>query len=387
MPIVRFQTVSKYFTPESYALQEVSFDIDPGELIFVTGPSGSGKTTLMRLMTCEYSPTEGEIFFNDSPLSIIRPHTVHQHRRKIGVVFQDYRLISEMNVWENIALPLYVTGTKESDIEQRVTDLLNLIKLPDKAESFPSQLSGGEAQRVSIARALASAPEVIFADEPTGNLDPETSKSIAALLRKINELGTTVFVATHDWEILNNHGDVRQLHLERGKITKDSKVGKKPAFPKSEAKNQSAESEESKQTASDDDLTPKTATETILETTPQDTPVKSSSTSWWKRWFSKTQLDSAEPSDDASDHDLAGSDSATEETPQKSKSQSSSITDDEDNSDSKSEKSQTTTKNTQKKPAQQATEKTTTKADEKSDDSSKQKSAAKKSSATSTKKK
>lgn len=203
--------------------------VEPGELIFITGPSGSGKTTLMRLLTREYTPTEGEIFFKDEPISEIKASNVHEHRRKIGVVFQDYQLVPEMNVWENIALPLYVSGKKTEEVEQRVTDLLNLIKLPEKADQFPSQLSGGEAQRVSIARALAIGPELIFADEPTGNLDPETSKAIARLLRKINELGTTILIATHDQEVMRDHTDLRRMKLENGRLIFDSKKKGKTA--------------------------------------------------------------------------------------------------------------------------------------------------------------
>lgn len=229
VPIILFETVTKEFTPESYGVRDVSFSVDPGEMIFITGHSGSGKTTLMKLLTREYIPTEGEIYFQDEPLSDYSKQSVHNLRRRIGVVFQDYQLVPEMNVWENIALPLYVAGKKEAEIEQRVTDLLNLIKLPEKADQFPSQLSGGEAQRVSIARALAVGPEVIFADEPTGNLDPDTSLAIARLLKKINELGTTIMIATHDQDVLKGHADSRHIVLEKGKIVSDS-AAKKSAY-------------------------------------------------------------------------------------------------------------------------------------------------------------
>lgn len=248
MPIITFETVSKEFTPESFGLKEVTFTVEPGEMIFITGHSGSGKTTLMRLLTKEYTPTEGEIFFQDEPLSTISKRSVHKHRRRIGVVFQDYQLVPEMNVWENIALPLYVAGKKEHEIEQRVTDLLNLVKLPEKADQFPSQLSGGEAQRVSIARALAVGPEVIFADEPTGNLDPDTSRSIARLLSKINELGTTILVATHDQDVLKNHEHVRHMVLEQGKLIKDTAVKKSSESKKTDK----TEPEEKKKKATND---------------------------------------------------------------------------------------------------------------------------------------
>ena len=165
--MIIFETVSKQFGPEQFALQEVSFEVPAGELTLVTGPSGSGKTTIMRLLTREYTPTEGELFLDDLAIHNVKKSQVHKLRRKIGVVFQDYRLLPELNVWENIALPLSIVGQRQAEIENRVTDLLRLVKLTDKAMLFPRQLSGGEAQRISIARALAVGPQVIFADEPT----------------------------------------------------------------------------------------------------------------------------------------------------------------------------------------------------------------------------
>jgi cell division transport system ATP-binding protein len=231
--MIKFQKVSKYFGDENYALQEVSFEIQPGELVLLTGPSGSGKTTIMRLLTREYKPSEGEIYLEDLAIHKVKKSRLHHLRRKIGVVFQDYLLLPELNVWENIALPLSIIGQKQSEIEQRVTDLLNLVKLPEKAKLFPRQLSGGEAQRISIARALAIGPEVIFADEPTGNLDPATSLSIASLLKKIQELGTTVIFATHDTGVLSFLSGQREIHLENGKVTIDTNTTKKK--PKAES--------------------------------------------------------------------------------------------------------------------------------------------------------
>lgn len=223
MSIVRYETVSIEFAPNNFGLKDVSFEVEPGEIVYITGPSGSGKTTLMRLLTKEYTPSLGEVYFRDEPIAHISPGKVHHHRRRIGVVFQDYRLIPEMNVWENIALPLSVLGKKSAEIESRVTDLLKLIKLPDKAFHFPSQLSGGEAQRVSIARSLAMGPELIFADEPTGNLDPTSARSIAKLLHKVHELGTTVLIATHDQAVLGHDDTYRRIELDHGKLVGDSK--------------------------------------------------------------------------------------------------------------------------------------------------------------------
>lgn len=226
--MIVFDKVTKRFGDDTFALQDVSFEIDPGEFVFLTGPSGSGKTTVMRLLTREYTPSEGEITFGETPLHELKSNQVFQHRRQIGVIFQDYKLLAESNVWENIALPLYIIGKSQAEIESRVTDLLKLVNLVDKAYLFPSQLSGGEAQRVSIARALATGPRVIFADEPTGNLDPETSLSIAKLLHKINQLGTTVLLATHDTGVLDSLKGERRLQLDKGKLVKDTHAGKKP---------------------------------------------------------------------------------------------------------------------------------------------------------------
>ncbi len=227
--MITFAGVTKQYGPEDFALQDISFEVEPGELVFITGASGSGKTTLMRLLSIETLPTAGDITFSDTLLSSISPRTVHTHRRKIGVVFQDYRLLPELNVWENIALPLFVSGKSNADVEERVTDLLRLVQLAPKAALFPSQLSGGEAQRISIARALATGPEVIFADEPTGNLDAETAKHIADLLVKINSLGTTVLFATHDHDFLEQFPKHHRLHLEDGTLVIDTVTGKKKA--------------------------------------------------------------------------------------------------------------------------------------------------------------
>ena len=217
-----FDQVSKEFGTQSIALSQVSFVIDPGELILITGPSGSGKTTIMRLLIHDYTPEKGEIYWGEQPLTKLRSNQVPEHRRQIGVIFQDYKLLSELNVWENVALPLSIIGKDQVETESRVTDLLKLVGLTDKAHLFPSQLSGGEAQRISIARALAIGPSVIFADEPTGNLDPESSLEIVRLLRQINRLGTTVILATHDAVVLEFLKTQRRLSLAKGILANDS---------------------------------------------------------------------------------------------------------------------------------------------------------------------
>jgi cell division transport system ATP-binding protein len=239
--MIRFTTVTKQFSPDSYGVKDVSFEIEPGELVFITGSSGSGKTTLMRLLTKEYDPTSGEIVFDEINLNQFRSSRVHNLRRKIGVVFQDYRLLPELNVWENIALPLSIIGKSQSEIEERVTDLLRLVSLTDKAFLFPSQLSGGEAQRISIARALATGPTVVFADEPTGNLDRETARSIANLLYQINKLGTTLLFATHSQDIVDNFKEHRRIHLEKGELKLDTKAKKSTTTKKEAAKTKVSE--------------------------------------------------------------------------------------------------------------------------------------------------
>lgn len=228
MPMIVFSAVSKSFADKPTAIVNLDLEINEGDLLIITGPSGAGKTTLMKLLIKEYSPTNGEITFENAPLSQYKKSDIPNLRRKIGVVFQDYKLIEDMNVWENIALPLYISGKKDEEIESRVTDLLNLIGLADKASLFPRQLSGGEAQRVSIARALSTAPKVIFADEPTGNLDREATIKITKLLKKINELGTTLLFATHDPLVLDELHDEKIVHLEKkAPATEEKKEDKK----------------------------------------------------------------------------------------------------------------------------------------------------------------
>lgn len=222
--MIDFQNVTKVYG-SAPVLTGVSFHIDPGEFIFLTGKSGAGKTTIMRLLTGQAFPDEGTVVFDTQEFSKLKHKDVLVVRRKIGVIYQDYKLLPERTVAENIALGLEIMGKPKDEIASRVKDLLSLVELTDKADVFPSQLSGGEAQRVCIARALATAPKVIFADEPTGNLDNETGMLIASLLIKLNELGTTVIMATHNMDIVSNF-QKRRIHLENTKIKEDRK-GKK----------------------------------------------------------------------------------------------------------------------------------------------------------------
>lgn len=216
--MIIFDNVTKHFGIGEPALKNVSFTIEPGEFVFVTGHSGAGKTTIARLLTKEYAPTDGSIVFDGTDLSTIRRSQLHHHRRKFGVIYQDYKLLSDLTVAENIALALHIIGKKNHEIEERITDLLDLVQLQDKREMFPSQLSGGEAQRISIARALATAPSVLFADEPTGNLDRDTAERIIQILQKVNALGTTVIMATHDESLLSDVPH-RIFRLTNGELT------------------------------------------------------------------------------------------------------------------------------------------------------------------------
>lgn len=244
--MIRFENVSKVFPNGYVGLEEVSFHIEPESLTYIIGESGAGKTTLLRLLIRELEPTSGEIFFADEPLSRLSGSHIPYLRRKIGVVFQDYKLIPERTVGENIALVLEIMGVPGHEHRQRILDVLDVVGLADKIDLFPVQLSGGELQRVSIARSLATTPKVLFADEPTGNLDPETSKGIAELLRKITDLGTTVIVATHDMVLLADFPG-RELHLRQGKLVKDS-AGKQSTKESTQASNEeNAEESEEKE--------------------------------------------------------------------------------------------------------------------------------------------
>jgi cell division transport system ATP-binding protein len=221
--MLKFIRVTKKYNEDKPALDNVSFDVDSGELVLITGPSGSGKTTILKLLTKEQDPTEGEIYFKEENINTLKRSKIPFHRRRIGAIFQDYKLLAELNIWENIALALSILGHPDHEIEEKVTDLLKLVDLTDKAYLFPHQLSGGEAQWISIARALSTAPELIFADEPTGNLDEANSRIVARLLKKINDLGTTVIVTTHDPVVIKTLSDARRMSIDKGLLTDNKK--------------------------------------------------------------------------------------------------------------------------------------------------------------------
>lgn len=220
--MIIFDEVSKKFPTGQTVLDKVSFHIKPQEMVLFEGPSGSGKTTIFRLIYKDLEPTEGKIIISGQELKSLKTKQTAALRKKIGFAFQDFKIIHDRTVWENIALILEIMNFKDNLINDRVIHLLGLVGLEGKGQLFPRQLSGGELQRVSIARAVAHEPEILLADEPTGNLDSETSRKIAEILIQINKLGTTVLVASHDNEVIK-YLKCRQISLKDGKIDKDEK--------------------------------------------------------------------------------------------------------------------------------------------------------------------
>jgi len=234
--MITFDSVSKIYAPNHIALDDLSFQVDPGEFVFVLGHSGAGKTTLLRLILREIRPTSGKIIVADHDLSLLPDKEIPHLRRQIGSAFQDFKLITDKTAFENIRLAIEILGKPKAEIDQITHSLLEQVGLKDKGSLFPSQLSGGEVQRVTIARALALDPVLLFADEPTGNLDQDTSLQIIKLLNDINENGTTVIMATHDQKLVNKFPH-RQIHLEKGKLIKDTKPHH-PSKPKDEPRSQ-----------------------------------------------------------------------------------------------------------------------------------------------------
>ena len=225
MRIINFDSVSKIYNSHSIALQNISLSIDKGEFVSIAGKSGAGKSTLLKLLIAEERPTKGRVIFYNQEIHKISDSQLPKYRRKIGMVFQDYRLLPNKTAYENIAYAMEVNGFLDKDIEKDVPQVLELVGLKDKAFNFPHALSGGEKQRVAIARALVQRPEVMVADEPTGNLDPLNAYEIIRLLLKINELGTTVLLATHNKEIIDSLGK-RVVILDKGKLIRDEENGK-----------------------------------------------------------------------------------------------------------------------------------------------------------------
>ncbi len=222
--MIRAYNVSKVYENGVVALKNVSFKIDKGDFVFVVGPSGAGKTTLIKLIFKEEEPTEGYLVVAGRNLSRLRRRDVPFYRRKIGVVFQDFRLLPQKTVFENVAFAMEVVEASKKEIHRKVPLVLELVGLLDRQKAFPSELSGGEKQRVALARAIVNNPEIIIADEPTGNLDPDTAWDIIDLLKEINLRGTTVVVATHASQIVNTMKQ-RVIALRKGLVVKDQERG------------------------------------------------------------------------------------------------------------------------------------------------------------------
>lgn len=220
--MIEFKKVTKQFKNGTVALNKVSFTIEPGDFVFIVGPSGAGKTTILRLLLREMKPSEGSILLGKEEINTLPAKKIPQLRRKIGSVFQDYKLLRDRTVFENVSLPLEILGEAPKQIEKGVAEILEAVDLTHQSELFPSQLSGGELQRTVIARALSTKPAVLFADEPTGNLDSGTAWQIVKLLKRINKSGKTVIMATHNFDIVESLNE-RVITLEKGKIKSDQR--------------------------------------------------------------------------------------------------------------------------------------------------------------------
>ena len=222
--MIRLIDAEKVYDNGTHALKGVSFTVDDGEFVFLVGPSGSGKSTIIKLLTGEVVPTAGRIMVNGFSMSRISERQIPYMRRTIGVIFQDFRLIGNKTVYDNLALAMRAVGAPPRELRSRIPYVLELVGLADKENRYPDELSGGEQQRVAIARALVNNPSTIIADEPTGNLDPERSMEIMTLLVKINQLGTTVLVVTHEKDLVNKFGK-RVITIDEGCIINDSVGG------------------------------------------------------------------------------------------------------------------------------------------------------------------
>src|SRR3989344_6391420 len=223
--MIQFEGVTKKYS-DDLALDDVSFKIDAGQFVFIVGPSGAGKSTLLKLITRETLPTSGRILFNGEDITRLPANKIPVLRRRIGTIFQDFKLLLTRTVFENVAVPLEVLSYKDQEIQKEVSAVLQKVGLEGKANNFPAQLAGGESQRTAIARAIISKPEVLLADEPTGDLDPKNASAIVELIEKINkDEKTTVIMATHNAHIVNTFKK-RVISLSNGKIVSDEKEGR-----------------------------------------------------------------------------------------------------------------------------------------------------------------
>jgi cell division transport system ATP-binding protein len=223
--MIVFQNVTKTYNHNVVALDKVNFKIQPGEFVSIVGRSGAGKSTVVKLLIGEDKPNKGQVFFNSYEVNKLKSKELPEFRRHIGVIFQEFRLLSKKTVFENVAFALEVAGRPQKEINEYVPQVLDMVGVKDKAKNFPDELSGGEKQRVAMARAMINRPDVLIADEPTGNLDPFNTWEVIKLLTKINELGSTVILATHAKEIVNALGQ-RVITLENGQVIRDELNGR-----------------------------------------------------------------------------------------------------------------------------------------------------------------
>ena len=224
MEFIRFKDVEKTYKNGVNAVYDMNLGIKKGEFVFVIGASGSGKSTLIKMLYREEKPTNGEIYVGGVNVAKVKNNKVYKLRRKIGIVFQDYKLLPKLTVYENVAFALEIYGLPTDEIRRKVLKALDLVGLKSRTKSYPDQLSGGEQQRVAIARAIVNSPKLLICDEPTGNLDPDTSLEIMKVIEKINDLGTTVVMATHDREMVDKMKK-RVVLLDNGKLVKDYEKG------------------------------------------------------------------------------------------------------------------------------------------------------------------
>lgn len=223
--MIRFDNVSKSFGGHEAALSDITVEIKDGEFVFLIGPSGAGKTTMLRLIIRDLVPTQGEVWVDDLSVASLPPANIHLLRQNVGTVFQDFKLLMDRTVFENVALVLEIMGKSDEEIVKGVGDVLDLVGLGNKHHYFPLQLSAGEMQRTGIARAIVGGPKVLLADEPTGNLDPATSWEILNILKEINSLGTTIVMATHNAQIVDELKQ-RTITIEHGSIVRDEQKGR-----------------------------------------------------------------------------------------------------------------------------------------------------------------
>ncbi len=222
--MIVFENVTKIYPDGTIALDDVTVQILPKEFVSIVGHSGAGKTTLIKMLLAESQPSEGTVFFESKNVHRFKKGEIHNFRRKIGTVFQDYKLLPNKTIYENIAFAMEVAGRSDEEIHADVPHVLELVGLSNKAYNFPRELSGGEKQRVAIARAIVNQPDLIIADEPTGNLDPINTNEIIHILKKINDLGTTVILTTHNKGVIDSLGK-RVITMENGKVVRDDKKG------------------------------------------------------------------------------------------------------------------------------------------------------------------